>query len=98
MARLCLADGRVLIALGGMGHEGTASLEHDEPSVFGKLLFGPADDVSAHAVLLCHVEFARQAIVYGQGTRADVTEHVVIDLLPKQSWRTVVDAVSLVWQ
>ena len=91
-------ESQALIALDGVGDERTPALEHDEPSPFGKLLFGPSDHVSAHAVLLCHVEFAWQAVVYGQGARADIAEHVVIDLLPQQPRCAVTDAVSLVWQ
>jgi hypothetical protein len=85
-------------ALGRVGDERTAALKDDEPSLCGEFFFGPADYVSAHAVLVCHIQFARQAVVHGQDVRTDVAEHVVIDLLPKQPWCTVADAVSLVWQ
>jgi hypothetical protein len=44
----------------GAGGERSASLQHDEPSLADQLLFGPPDHVSAHAVLLRYVQFARQ--------------------------------------
>ena len=81
-----------------MGDEGTATVEHNKPSLSGQLLLGPPDHVAADAVLFCQVQFARQPVINGQGSGADVADQVVIDLLPQQPWGTVVDAVSFVWQ
>ncbi len=81
-----------------MGDEGTATVEHDEPSLPCQFLLGPADYVAAYAVLLCQVQFARQPVIHGQNPRADVADQIVIDLLPQQPWGTMVDVVSFVWQ
>src|SRR5947209_7863999 len=61
----------------GVGDERPAAVEHDEPSLTGQLFLGPADHVPADAVLLCHLQFARQPVVDSQGARADLAQHVV---------------------
>jgi hypothetical protein len=88
----------VTLVVVGVSDERSAAVQHDEPSLFGQLLFSPADHVPAHAVLLGHVEFAGQSVIDGQSARADFAEHVVVDLLPQKPWGAVADAVSLVWQ
>jgi hypothetical protein len=81
-----------------VGGERAAAVEHDEPSLPGQLFLRPADHVPAYTILLGHLHLARQPVVNSQDARADLAQHIVIDLLPQQPRRTVIDAVSLVWQ
>jgi len=90
--------GLVAVARVGADDERTATVEHDQPPLPGQHFLRPPDHVPAHAVLLRHLQLTRQPVINRQGARADIADQVVIDLLPQQPWRTVADAVSLVWQ